>query len=332
MKFQEYLDRNKKLVTSPAVKQVIDYEGTVVNKPAKEKKHKDAGGKGQIGEPKSYKVGTDAKDPNKGKMSDGFAEKGNKELKVNMPNGWYGSGGKGTVKDENGVPGGKRVAGDLASSMKNRKKAVAKTTKTPTQEWIDRTKNMSLAEFTKKIHNEALNGLDECDCQDTHSTVKNTVDLCKCNNKYVSALVREMKRNGLFESLVEEMINHRETFQAFAEFMEADESVARKLVKAINEMVAPPVGDPADDEAPSPKKQLPSPDMNDDDHDDMGDDEDHDHDDMGDEGDDLGDDDNQDMGGEDEDEDEDEMGHPKLHAHHHLMNAIKDHPALSGKW
>jgi len=354
MKFQEYLDRNKKLKTSSTVKQIADFEGSIETKPAKEKKHKDAGGKGQDGEVKPYKGGTDAKDPNKGKLGDGFAHKGDSKLKYEPGYGWYG-GKNGVSKDENGVPGGKKQA---------------TWPKTKTQGWVDRTKGMSLAEFTKTVRTEALKGLDECACQESpHNSIKETIAVCKCNQKYVSALVREMKRNGLFGKLVKEMVDHPETFKALAILMERDEMYARRLAKAMNEMVAPPMGDEnggGDIGGPpmhkmKKKKLIPHPGMMGMDDDDMGmgDDEEMPHpddmhddddmddedmgDDMGDEDDDLGDDDlglddDDDMGGDD-------MGGPpapphdkigkiappkKKSAHHNLMAAMKGHPALMG--
>lgn len=362
MKFQEYLDRNNKLKTSGTVKQIADFEGSVDTKPAKEKKHKDAGGKGQDGEVKPYKGGTDAKDPNKGKLGDGFAQKGDAKLKYEPGDGWYG-GKNGVSKSEEGVPGGKKQA---------------TWPKTKTQEWVDRTKDMSLAEFTKTVRAEAMKGLDECACQESpHNSIKETIAVCKCNPKYVSALVREMKRNGLFGKLVKEMVDHPETFKALAILMERDEMYARKLAKAMNEMVAPPMGDEAgggDIGGPpmhkmKKKKGLPHPDdmmgMGDDDmgeemphpddmHDDNMGDEDMGDEDMGDE-DDLGDDDlglgDDDMGDEDMGDemggDDDDMGmggppappHDKIgkiappkkkSAHHNLMAAMKDHPALMG--
>jgi hypothetical protein len=211
---------------------------------------------------------------------------------------------------------------------------------------------MSLAEFTKNVRNEAFKGLDECACQEApHNSIKETIAVCKCNQGYISSLVREMKRNGLFGKLMKEMVNHPETFKALAILMEKDEMYARKLAKAMNEMVGPPVGDETGGGTGAPigpslhkKKPMPIDDMgmgdededlgDEDMEDDMGDEPE---DDMGDEGesdeemDDLGDDD---LG------DEEEMGgdedmvmppkKPKLHAHHHLMNAMKDHPALMG--
>jgi hypothetical protein len=349
MKFNEYLDRKKKMITSPKVKAVADYEGEIPKAPKKEKKNKDAGGKGQVGKIEKYSA-------NQGRTSakKGFGEEGNKDLKIKYDNK--------TEKNVNGVPGGKNVSGWV---------------KTNTREWIERNKKLSLAEFAKKIHQENQKGLKECDCQDTHSTVKNIIDLCKCNKKYVSSLVREMKRRNLFNNLMKEMIKHEETFQALAKLMN-EEVVARKLVKAINEMVAPPVGYDKDEEdnSPEPKNMNPD-DMDHDDHDEMDhDDKDHDDkdpDDMDHDDKDHDDKDHDEMDHDDKDHDEmdhdemdhDEMDHDEMDhddhdvdfnmnhddmdhddhddmdhddhdmhknkAHHHLMKAIKDHPALMNK-
>jgi hypothetical protein len=292
----------------------------------KKKKHKDAGGKGQDGEMKPYKGGTDAKDPNKGKLGDGFAHKGDAKLKYNPDT-------------------------DVPAKVGEGGKKQATWPKTKTQEWVDRTKNMSLAEFTKTVRAEALKGLDECACQESpHNSIKETIAVCKCNQKYVSALVREMKRNGLFGKLVKEMVDHPETFKALAILMERDEMYARKLAKAMNEMVAPPMGNDAGDignlmnKKKKPMSNMPHPDdmsdMGDEEEDmDMGDedmgDEDMGDEDMGDE--DMGDEDmgDEDMGDEDmgdEDMGDEDMGMEmkpkKKSAHQNLMAAMKDHPAL----
>ena len=337
MKFQEYLERNKKLRTTAHVKKIADFEGKVDAKPSKEVKHKDAGGKGQDGEVKPYKSGSDAKDPNKNKMKDGFAEKGDKKLNY-QPDTFNGKN-----KGEEGVPGGK--------------KAIS-WPKTKTQEWVDKTKRMSLSEFTKKIRGEVLDGLNECSCQETpHDSIKETIDICKCNERYIPALVREMKRNGLFEKLMQEMVNHTETFDALAKFME-NEVYARKLAKAMNEMVAGPMSNEDGDMNLLKKKKKPVPmddmddkhddEMDNDDHEDEMDNDDHedndaDSDDMGDEGDeDHGDEDasNDEDYGDEGSEMDDNIDQPvnkflpkkkKPMAHHNLMNAMKDQPALMGR-
>lgn len=341
MKFQEYLDRSGKLQTSGKVKTVADYEGDAAFKPVKEKKHKDAGGKGQDGEVKPYQPTSNAKDPNKGKMDDGFANKGDAKLKYNPDN---------TVPSKVGDGGKKK----------------ATWPQTETQSWIEKTKGLSLAEFTKTIREQAKKGLNECACQEApHNSIKETVSVCKCNKTYVAALVREMKRNGLFNKLVKEMFNHTEAYAALAYLME-DESNARRLVRAMNEMMdAPPMdgaGAPPALPFKKKKKAVPPPDLMG--HDDLGGDDLGD--DMGDEGD-LGDDmddddsglsapgpdDNMDdldsdehgdeMGGEGDDLGMgDEMGgdmpppphdkimppKPKKKGIHHLLGAMKDHGNL----
>lgn len=320
IKFQEYLNSKGKVQTSGKVQQVADFEGSVDSKPAKEKMHKDAGGKGQDGPVNPYKGGVDAKDPNKS-VKDGFAHKGDKKLKY-----------------------------EPDTKVKETSRKQVTWPKTKTQEWIDHTKDMSLAEFTKSVRSEALKGLSEC--QDSpHNSIKETVSVCKCNKKYVSALVREMKRNGLFGNLMKEMVNHPETFKALAIMMEKDETYARKFAKALSEMVAPPMGD----DMPMPKKKhMPMGHMNgmgDEDMGDMGDDEEMGDDEMGDDemgdmGDDeMGDDEMGDMGDDEGMEDEDDMSGdgmgdedmhsddmpPKKHAHHNLMKAMQGHPSLMGK-
>lgn len=338
-KFQEYLDANNKLKTSGTITKLADYEGKVETKPTKEKKHADAGGKGQDGEIKPYKGGPDAVDPNKGKLKDGFADKGDSKLKY-TPNDVVG-------KTTEGVPGGK---------------SSPSWPKTKTQEWLDRTKGMSLAEFTKTVREEALEG---CDNPVSVNSIKEAIAACKCNKKHVSAMVREMKRNGLFGKLVAEMAQHPETFKALAILMERDEGYARKFAKALNEMIAPPMdGHPMFGKKKKPPMDLPHPDdMGDDvdglggDDDALGDEEGLDDDDMGDNldggddldgddddmGDDMGDDDDMGLGDDDlgigaadpadaglapHDKMAPPKKKPKLHAHNHLLNAMKDHPAM----
>ena len=340
--FQEYLDHKNKLQNTGKVQRVADYNGPSASKPGKEKKHKDAGGKGQTGEPKPYAGGTNAKDPNKGKNTDGFAGKGDKKLEYKPGKGELGKGAA-------GVPGGSAVKG---------------WPKVKTQEWIDRTKGLTLAEFTKQIQKTTTKGvLEECACQGgVLESVKTTADLAKVNKSVVSALVREMKRNKTFGKLVAEMLQHRETYGVIARFMENDERYARRLVRAMNEIVAPPAhndnGEEEDDmrKPPHPAEMEGSDDEMDMDMD-MGGDEMGMDDEMGGMGDDE-------MGGEMGMDDEmgggmgDDMGmggmsphgphgdpgsdiapHSKImpakkkrrpHAHHHLMNAMKDHPAMAG--
>ena len=284
--FQEYLDNKSKFSSKGKIEAKADYSGPKDSAPKKEKKHKDAGGKGQ-GQPKPYKGGKDAKDPNKGKLGDGFAEKGDKDLKYtpgDKEKGNFITGGK----EAAGVPGGKTVSSDW--------------NKTKTQEWLNRTKDLSLAEFTKMIQKTTSKGLDDCNecaCQESaNDVVKQTVAMANANRSIMVSLVREMKRSKLFGKIVAEMLQHDETYKVLAHFMERDERYARRLVRAMNEMVGPPAHKDDIDDDEDPAKPPHPEDMHGSDDDDM---------DM-----DMGDD----MG----------MGDPHGHHGHHDMDGPHGHP------
>ena len=181
--FQEYLDHKNNL-KKPAVKKVADYDGPKDTKPAKEKKDKDAGGAGQVGETKGYTPATSPVDPNKNKKDGkGFADEGDKALKYEPGDIWVG-GKDGVSKTTNGIPGGKNVS---------------TWPKTKTQEWVDKNKDIPMSEFAKRMQQEVG---DECG-KNAYATIRNVVELCQCNNKYIENLVREMKRNNLLPLLSE---------------------------------------------------------------------------------------------------------------------------------
>jgi len=245
--FEEYLDHKNKLKGKPSVEKVPDYHGPQDTKPSKEKKHKDSGGSGQVGDAKGYKPANSAVDPNKNKKDGkGFADEGDKSLKYEPGEVWVG-GKDGVSKSTNGMPGGKNVS---------------TWPKTKTQEWIDNTKGESLSEFTKRLKSE----LTETDCaKNAYSTIRNVVELCQCNPKYVANLVREMKRNDLFGVLTE----------AIAPPMHDDEE-EEEMSDIDGEMDAPEddMGDGSDMDISSDEDDMDHEDMGDDmgDEDDMGDD------------------------------------------------------------
>jgi hypothetical protein len=291
-KFYEYLDEKNKLHTQPKVKQVPDYEGKIVSSPEAENKHKEAGGHGMKGKPAPYMGGKNSLDPNKNKMADGFASKGDRKNIYTPTDGMYG-GKDGISKSVEGVPGGKK-----APEWKP----------TKTQEWIESNKNVPLAQLAKKIREENLKGLDECDCSDMpHSAIKKAINICQCNKKHLSTMVREMKRQDLLKDLVAEMAQHDQTFDALASLIKFDETYGKKLEKALVEAVAPPIGEDEPTMPLNKKKNIMPSDMGDED---MGDedmsDEDMSDEDMGDE--DMGDEDmgDEDMG--DEDMSDEDMG------------------------
>lgn len=221
-KFDEYLVSKNKTITTAPVEKVAEFKGTQPSKPEKEKKDKDCGGSGQIGTPYAYKSGSDAKDPNKEDKS-GLAYKGDNKLKYEP-------------------------------KTEEAPKKVPSWPKTKMQEWLEKTKNMSTAEFAKNIKSNIQKGLDEC--QQPLETVKNAVKICKCNEQHVSVLVRELKRNQMFESFFNEMIQHPECYKIIANLME-NEFHSKKLMKAMNELADPS----SMEENPFLKKRMPEKDM-----------------------------------------------------------------------
>lgn len=349
--FLEYLDGKSKLHNTGKVQDVADYDGPIPTKPGKEKKHKDAGGEGQKGDPKPYAGGTNAADPNKGKLKDGFAGKGEKSLEYNP--GKKGKNKAGKASNSSGVPGGKVVASTW--------------NKTKTQEWLDRTRGLSLAEFTKHLQKKttANINLDECACQNPLEVVKQTVALAKANESVMLSLIQELKRNKAFGKFMGEALQHDYTYAVIAKFMESDEKYARRLVRAMNEMVGPPAhGDEGMDDDPStpphpdemhgsdddelglgddlegkPGKESPmdGPELDDDDEDEEDDEFDFESDptEMGGDGED-GPDPSDGPHGKHGDPDSDIapgskiMPQKKKHAHHHLMSALQDSPMGGG--
>jgi len=295
--FQEYMDHKNKVKNDPKIEKVADYHGPQDTKPAKEKKHKDAGGSGQVGETKGYKPSNSPIDPNKGKKDGkGFADEGDKALKYEPGEVWVG-GKDGVSNSKNGVPGGKNVS---------------TWPKTKTQEWVNKNKGVSMSEFTKRMQQEVE---DECG-NNAYATIRNVVELCQCNNKYINNLVREMKRNDLLPLL--------------------SEAIAPPLHKYDDEMndidgeMDAPEGDMDDDMGDGSDMDISS-------DDDMGDEMDNE-DDLGDMGDDMGDDMSDDMGddegsalGKPEGDMDMPMPKPKKKKKHphaaHALNAMQGPPA-----
>ena len=306
--FHEYVEKNKKPQKAKTAL-VADYDGPKKDAPELGKKPENAGGTAQGGKVLPYKGGKDAADPNKGKLMDGLGGK--------LDHSKSGEVGKPT-KDLGNYP-------------------------LKTQEWIDKTKGMSLAEFTRKIRESRLAGVKSP--SKTYESIKETVAVCKGNRSYVKDVVLEMKRQGVFETFFAAMASHPESFNVIAKLMESD-GYARKLVMAIDEMVGPPVGDDEMD-MPAPKmkhkhkikgkmhdmggedmggEDLGDEDMGDEDmgDEDMGD-EDLGDEDMGDE--DMGDEEGEDLG--DEDGDEEGMGGEDMGGED--LGDMLDKPKLSGK-
>lgn len=213
MSFSEYAAKAEKQ-PKPKVKVVADYDGPSPDSPPKGHTPKSSGGKGQEGKVNPYKGGKDAKDPNKGHSSDGLAHKGDKKLS-HMP----------AATHSEKVP--HKVLGSYPLKA---------------SEWVEKTKDLSLAEFTRKIRDQRMAGLDGSSSK-AYSAIKEALNVCKTNDSYITDVVLEMKRQELFETFLSIMVQQPESFAIVADLMENNDNFARKLMSALNEMVAPPVGD-----------------------------------------------------------------------------------------
>ena len=292
MSFNEYVEKQKGH-KKPKIAVVADYDGPSSDSPKLGDMPKDSGGKGQHGKPHPYKSGKDAPNRNKDDKS-ALGHKGNKSNQY-MPKATHSN----------------TVSNKTLSSYPNVK----------TQEWVDRTKNMSLPEFTKKVRSERMKNLGE-NAVKAYDSIKETTEFCGKSNTYVADLVLEMKRKGVFEKVFKIMAQQNESFRIVGNLMKKNESFARKLLLNITEITAGSVGmgdegmggeSHMDDEdnigaiSPPEGKKKKNNHMGDEDHegddeDHEGDDEDHMDDDEGDDEDSMGDDEG------DEGDDEDSMG------------------------
>lgn len=109
--------------------------------------------------------------------------------------------------------------------------------KTKTEQFLDATKGLSINQYAEYI-------LKQNDAKAIKQIIE-TVDVVK-EHKLIEVLVREIKRKGGLNSLVESVLSQPETFNEIAIKL-ANEShgknIARQLAKAINEITAEPAGD-----------------------------------------------------------------------------------------
>jgi hypothetical protein len=309
MSFNEYVEKQKGQ-KKPKIAVVADYDGPSSDSPKLGDMPKDSGGKGQHGKPHPYKSGKDAPNRNKDDKS-ALGHKGNKSNQY-MPKATH----------SNTVPS----------------KKLASYPNVKTQEWVDRTKNMSLPEFTKRVRSERLQNLGE-NAVKAYESIKETTSFCGKSDTYVADLVLEMKRKGVFEKVFKIMAQQNESFRIVGNLMKKNESFARKLLLNITEITAGSVGmgdegmggeSHMDDEdnlgatSPPEGKNKKTNHMGDEDHegddedgmdddedsmdDDEGDDEDGMDDDEGDDEDSMDDDEGDDEDGMDDDEGDDEGG------------------------
>lgn len=300
--FNEYVEKQKDH-KKPKIAVVPDYEGPTPSAPETPKGAK----KGAV----AYKSGKDAPDRNKDD-STALGHKG-KKSDHNMPK----------VKHHDTTPG---------TELKSYPHV-------KTQEWIEKNKKLSLAEFTKKVRTERIKELGENSTR-SYTSIKESVEFCK-SDKYVTDFILEMRRQGVFEKVLAAMIQQNESFRVVNKLMRQDESFARALLMNITEITAGGVGDEGEGEVSAPMGDEDHDDDMDH-HDDMHDDEDHHDDEEGDEDhdddeeshdDEEGDEDHHDDEESHDDEDhhddmpEDDMG-PQPKENSPLMKAMKNNPEM----
>ena len=263
-KFYEYLDQKGTLVEKPKEEEVPDYHGKTPTSPPKsitKGKKWDAETAKPIDAVKPYKApGKDMTLDNSMKNlkdGEGLGAKGDKRLsyKPKLK--------AGTSKN---MTGGKEINGWEK--------------KTKTEQFIDKTKNMSFGEFTEYMK-EHIGAGDDDDLPTVTSYVAGKFHphppevinyitaLSGKNGRVLEQLVHEIKKKGLLTQLVKAMMEHPETADVLTDLLNDDKdgpkhcrSLARSMDKNYQgfirqhadmfESVGPPFG--GDDEDPSPEE------------------------------------------------------------------------------
>ena len=106
------------------------------------------------------------------------------------------------------------------------------------KEFVDETKGLSATEFAKYLaKNNKNSGI-------VHESIHQTCQALVQNPNNIPDLVRELKRTGLLGQTALECLSHQEGYEALATLMGDEnlgESVCRRLVKTMDEMVGPPM-------------------------------------------------------------------------------------------
>lgn len=252
---KEYLDNRGKLVSDPKVEEVPDYSGPQETSPPPHTKAKDAGGADKpAGKPVPYAAGKAAANPNK--TVSGFGDKGDTKT---------------TVKTGNELKVDKKnTYGSVAPNPKNPYPADPKKKQMKTEAFLDKTKNMSLTEFTQYMYQECGCKMNEEDDDLPGVTayaagkfqphppeaIRYVAALAKKNPRIMEMLVHELKSQDGLEGLLGASMDHPETFGVLTNLLgdgEEGPSRSRSLVNSMNdayskfnddlyESVAPPYG------------------------------------------------------------------------------------------
>ncbi len=118
-----------------------------------------------------------------------------------------------------------------------------------TENFINQTKELSSTQYAEFI-------LSKKDGQATKKVLE-LAEVIGKNEELIETLVREIKRKGNFDKLMESILNQPETYTEFAislASVDNSKNIARQLAKAINEITAPPEAE--EDEEMPPKEKT----------------------------------------------------------------------------
>lgn len=212
----EYIDGNGKLVEKPKVKLVADYEGPDPKAPPKPEKGE---------QPANYRAANAPVGAKKGEK--GLADEGDSKL-IYEPD----------------TKGGNSKLTALGKEIS--------PSWTKSESFAEKTKGMSKSEFAKYM-------LGECACDNSKlpkitaheagpfhpypsEAIRYVAALAQQNKKFLETLIHELNRAGGMDSIVEALFNHPDSYASLTTMIQNEERKARKIAKAIEEAVAPPMG------------------------------------------------------------------------------------------
>lgn len=129
-----------------------------------------------------------------------------------------------------------------------------------TEQFLNKTKNMSLSEFVRYIK-ENYNQSGSLPIQEL-DMIKKTANIVAENNNLLENLILEFKKLGILENLTKKLLLHKECYKQIAHnIVNSYDGLnnSRKLVNAVLEVVAPPAGETENKfKKKKKKKQEPS--------------------------------------------------------------------------